>query len=318
MNETSSYVAGAAWGRQGKVMRNVLLSVIVFFAVSGIGQDCTTSVVVNVFDDSLKLDVQTLKADDFQARMGDTRLSIVNSEQHYDSRILVLLEVDSGDKDSKVSDVIETTTRMARQAPEGKPVAFGVYADRAVFTKGFISDPEKRSHEINAVIEEADALGKRVALYDALHQALQLFGEPQPGDTVLLVGSPYDDKSNHSLGEIEKEFLASGVRLMAMLRRPISRVSRDDFMLNNHEAEKSLFLDFAERTGGAHSQFDPRFFGFTWRGYLLEVKMPDRVRKPHSWSLRIPGLSGIFKHSKIFYPELLQPCRVSAASGISK
>ena len=223
-----------------------------------------------------------------------------------------MLETDDAN-DPKISDVIESTIRMARQAPEGQPVAFGVYADKAVFTKEFISDPEKRAKAMNGVIEEAGSLGKRVALFDALHQALQLFGEHQPGDTVLLVGSPYDDKSNHSLGEVEKEFLATGTRLMAMLRRPMSRVARGDFLLNSHEPEKALFLDFAERTGGAHSEWDPHFFGFAWRGYMLEVKVPDRVHKPHGWSLRVPGMAGIFKHTKIFYPELLRPCRVAAA-----
>lgn len=155
-----------------------------------------------------------------------------------------------------------------------------------------------------------------MALFDALHQGLQLFGERQPGDTILLVGGPYDDKSNHSSGEVEREFLASGTRLMAMLRRPMSHVGRPDFMFNNHEQEKSLFLDFAERTGGAHSEFDPRFFGFAWRGYLLALKVPEKVRKPHSWSLKVRGaVQGAFHHTRIFYPELLPPCRSTAAAG---
>lgn len=295
-------------------MRQALLASVLFLCSAGFSQDCTTSVVVNVFDDRLRIDVQTLKAVDFQARMKDDTLPIVNLEQNYDSRLLVLLETDGAADDKKLREVVDTVTRMARQAPEGKPVAFGVYADKAVFTKDFIADPEKRTQQINNVIEEADSFGKRVALFDALHQALQLFGAHQPGDTILLVGSPYDDKSNHSLDEVEKEFLATGTRLMAMLRRPMSRVSRNDFMLNSHDREKSLFLDFAERSGGAHSEFDPHFFGFAWRGYMLELKISDRVRKPHSWSLKIPGMTGPFRHTKIFYPELLPPCRTAEAN----
>lgn len=285
-----------------------------FLGVTALGQDCTTSLVVNVFDDRLRLDIQTLTAEDFQARMGDEPLTVVSSQQDYDSRLLVLVEADGTDKDRKLSDVLDTVTRMARQAPEGKPVAFGLYADRTILTPNFSADPKQRIAEINSVVEESDNLGKRVALFDALHQSLQLFGEHQPGDTILLVGSPYDDKSNHSLGEVEKEFLATGTRLMAMLRRPMSRVGSGDFMLNGHDKEKSLFLDFAERSGGAHSEFDPNFFGFAWRGYMLEVKMPEHVRKPHSWSLKVRGVrDGLFKHTFVFYPELLQPCRVTQA-----
>jgi hypothetical protein len=295
-------------------MRHVLFAIVVV-STAALCQDCTTAVVVNVFDDHLHLDVQTLKADDFQARMDGTDLAIVSSQQGYNSRLLVLLETDGAADDPKIGNVVDTVTRIARQAPEGKPVAFGIYADKTFLTPHFLADPEKRSAEIDDVIEQANSLGKRVALFDALYQGLQLFGEHQPGDTVLLVGSPYDDKSKHSLGAVEKRFLATGTRLMAMLRQPMSRVSRSDFMLNNHAREKSLFLDFAEQTGGAHSEFDPRFFGFAWRGYMLDVKVPERVHKPHSWSLRIHGLKeGLFKHTKIFYPESLLPCTVAEAS----
>lgn len=294
-------------------MRHICFVAALFFALSAFSQDCTTSLVVNVFDDRLHIDVRTLKAEDFRAKMGDTALPVVNLQQDYDSRLLVLLETDGAADNPKISEVVDTVTRMAKQAPEGKPVAFGVYADKAIFTKDFAADPEKRTEEINAVIEEENTLGKRVALFDALHQALQLFGEHQPGDTILLVAGAYDDKSSHSLGDVEKEFLARGTRLMAMVRERISHVGRD-FVLNSHEREKSLFLDFAEQSGGAHSEFDPRFFGFSWRGYMLEVKVPERVHKPRSWSLKVPSMTGILKHTKIFYPELLPPCHVAAAA----
>lgn len=296
-------------------MRQVFFASLMLFASSLFSQECTSSVAVNVFDDHLRIDIQTLKAEDFQARMNDHALAITNIEQNYDSRLLVLLETDGSAKDSKIEDVVETITRMTGQAPEGKPVAFGIYADRAVFTKDFISDPDKRRAAIGAIAEQEDSLGKRVALFDALHQALQLFGPHQPGDTILLVGSPYDDRSNRSLGDIEKEFLATGTRLMAMLRRPMSHVERD-FVSNNHDRERSLFLDFAERTGGAHSEFDPRFLSFTWRGYMLEIKVPDKGHKPHPWSLKLrEEAKAVFKHSKIFYPELLPPCQGSTVSG---
>jgi hypothetical protein len=297
-------------------MRQIFLVAVLFLCLPAFCQDCTTSIVVNVFDDRLHTDVQTLKADDFEALMDKNSITILSTEQDYNSRLLVLLETDGAADDAKLHDVVETVTRLARQAPEGKPVAFGVYASHAIFTRGFIADPEERTAEISNVVEQEDSLGKRVALFDALHQALQLFGKHQPGDTILLVGGPYDDKSSHSLGEVKREFLATGTRFMAMLRRPMSRVGRDDFMFNNHEREKSLFLDFAERTGGAHSEFDPRFFGFAWRGYMLELKVPEHVRKPHNWSLKLRGaVQNAFKHSKIFYPELLPPCRAAAASG---
>jgi hypothetical protein len=297
-------------------MRQVLFAAILLFGSLGSPQECTTSVVVNVFDDRLHIDIQTLTAEDFQARMGGTPITVISSEQGYDSRLLVLVETDGIAKNERLSDIVDTVTRMARQAPAGKPVAFGMYAEKAVFTEDFISDPKKRGAAISGIAEQATSLGKRVALFDALYRGLRLFGEHQPGDTILLVGSPYDDRSSHSLAEVKKEFLSSGTRFMAMLRRPMSRVGPPDFIVNSHEPEKSLFLDFAERTGGAHSDFDPHFFGFAWRGYKLLVKVPKHVRKPHDWSLRVRGLTdGFFKHTVVFYPELLQPCQVAESTG---
>ncbi len=217
--------------------------------------------------------------------------------------------MDGAADSSKIGDVVDAVTRMARQAPDGQPVAFGVYAGKAVFTKGFFTDPDERTRAIGAVREEARSLGKRVALFDALHEALKLFGPHQSGDAVLLVGFPYDDKSSHSAGDVEREFLQSGTRLMTMLREPISSNSRD-FLFNPHTSEKALFLEFPERTGGAHSHFEPHFFGWNWRGYMLGVKIPGGKSGSERWKLKFRGVAGdVFKKAELYYPQLLPPCK---------
>jgi len=290
-------------------MRQALLLVVLTFSSLATAQSCTSYVVINAWEPRLHIDIQTLKGDDFLAKMGDSELPVVSFSQGYNSRLLVLLEVDGAEKNEKIGDVVDTVTRMVRQAPEGKPVAFGVYADHAVFTKGFVADPDKRSAEIGAIIEESESLGKRVSLFDSLHESLKLFGQHQPGDTVLLVASPYDDKSSHSSGDVEREFLTTGTRLMIMLREPLSDVSRDF----THTFERRMFVDLPERTGGAYSEWDPHFFGFSWRGYMLGVRMPDNVRKPKKWQLKLqPSAARSFSHSKLFYPELVPPCQATA------
>jgi hypothetical protein len=293
-------------------MRHALLLFLLIFSFRfrAAGQECTTYVVVNAFEPKLGIDIQTLKADDFEARTDGTPLPIVSATTSYTSRLLVLLETDGAAKDSKIGDVVDMVTRMARQAPEGQPLAFGVYAERAVFTKKFFADSKERNTAIGAVIEEANSLGNRVAMYEALHQALQLFGEHQPGDTVLLVGYPYDDKSHRSAGEVQREFLASGVRLLVMLREPLSKASRD-FAFNPHLSEQNMFLKVTMATGGAYSDWDPHFFGWNWRGYMLGVKLPDHQRKnkPTKWKLRLRGVAGdSFRKSKLYHPEELPPC----------
>src|ERR1700694_2252938 len=120
-------------------MRQALLLAILLFSSWSAAQDCTAYVVVNVYNPKLSIDVLTLKAEDFEARMDGTILPIVSSRQDYSSRLLVLLETD-GTNNDQVAEAVDAVTRMARQAPEGQPLAFGVYADRAVFTKGFFAN----------------------------------------------------------------------------------------------------------------------------------------------------------------------------------
>ena len=291
-------------------MRQILRICVVFLSSLAAGQDCMTYVVVNAFNPKLSTDILTLKGEDFEARMDKTPLEVVSSEQKYTSRLLVLVETDEIGNNSQIAEVVDTVTRMARQAPEGQPVAYGVFADRAVFTKGFLTDSEERAKAISAVREEAGSLGKRVGMFDALHQALQLFGPHQPGDALLLVGFPYDDKSHHSAGDVKKEFLATGTRFMAMLREPLSHVSRD-FQFHSHGPEKSMFEEFSIETGGAHTSFDPHFFGWGWRGYLLGIKIPDGQHKSKSakWKLQFKGeAASIFKKSHLYFPEYLPSC----------
>lgn len=276
-------------------------------------QECTSYVVVNVYEPKLKLDVQTAQAKDFAASADRKALEVTSATQDYTSRLLVLVETDGMAENSRAADAVQTVTLMARQAPEGQPVAYGVYADRAVFTKGFFSDSKERTAAINAVREEAGSLGKRVAMYDALIEGLKLFGEPKPGDAVLLVGFPYDDKSHNRASVVAREFMARGVRLLVMLREPLSNTTRD-FMLNNHDQEKDMFSNLTVKTGGAYTDFDPHFFGWVWRGYLLGIRQTGGAPSSRSlkWKLKLQGtMAATLRRAKVFYPDLLPPCSIA-------
>jgi hypothetical protein len=297
-------------------MRHVLLATLMLMYSWAAAQECTTYVVVNAFEQQLKVDVNTLKPHDFDARANGSPLEIVSADQDYSSRLLVLVEVDEASSNDKIADVVDVVTRQARQAPEGKPLAFGVYAAKAEFTQGFFANTRERTRAINDIIETGDSLGKRVAMFDALRQAVRMFGEHQPGDTILLVASPYDDKSDHSASDVEKEFLANGVRLLVMLREPLTHVGRD-FTWRSHEPEKRALEELTQKTGGAFTDFDPHFFGWNWRGYMVGVKVPEQRHKSLKWTMHLLGRG--FHKTKLFYPEQLPPCgNVTAAGGSSR
>jgi hypothetical protein len=294
--------------------RRIWLIILGLMATPLPGQECTTTVLVSFYDQLTTAEIETLKAEDIDARIGNTSLPVLSASRDFHNRLLILIEMDGATKSEKIEDVVESVTQQARTAAEGKPVAFGIYSEKAVFTKDFLSDPEKRSKEINGVVEEQGSLGKRVALWDALYQALALFGPHQSGDTILLIGEPYDDASHHSAADIEKEFITHGTRLFMMRRAHASRVERD-FMWSSHQLEKSALDRLTQETGGLISEYVPSLIRFAWAGYLLQLKLPPDMNKPRKWKVRFRGNAAVtHRKTNFYYPALLPPCRTAAAS----
>ncbi len=294
-------------------MRQALLVLILLTSSWSLAQECTTYVVLTAYDRLSGVPIETLKAEDFEASMGSATLPVVAAGQHFKNRLLVLLETDSIANDDKLEEEIDAVTRMARQAPEEVSVAFGVFAEKAVLTKEFAADTQKRDAGISEVIEQKNSLGKRVALWDSLHQALALFGQHQPGDTVLLVSDVYDDKSSRSGSDVEKEFITRGVRLYAMRRRRTSHLDRD-FLWNSHELEKTVLERTIKETGGVYSEFSAPLFRFAWAGYMLGIRVPGGLAKPHKWKLQFRGQAAEdHRKANLYYPEQLPPCNATAA-----
>jgi hypothetical protein len=289
-------------------MRSIIGFFVLLFSFAAAAQECTTTVLASFYDQLTKAEIQTLKTDDLEVKIGGTRIPVLNASRDFNNRLLILLETEGSAKNDKLADLVSTVTLQARQAPEGKPVAFGVFAEKASFTKGFSSEPEMRTGAVNEVIEGAPPLGKRVALWDALHQALSLFGPHQPGDTILLVGDPYDDSSRRTGDSVEKEFIASGTRLFMMRRSHGSRVDRD-FMWSSHELEKTVLARTIQETGGLLSEYVASLIRFAWAGYLLEIKLPPGVNKPHKWKVEFRGPAAqMHRKTNFYYPALFPPC----------
>jgi hypothetical protein len=273
-----------------------------------LAQECTTTVLASFYDQLTKDEIETLKPGDLEIKIDGKKLPVLSASRDFNNRLLILLETEGSARNDKLADLVGTVTQQARQAPAGKPVGFGVFAEKASFTKGFTSEPEMRTAAINEVVEGAPPLGKRVALWDALHEALALFGPHQPGDTILLVGDPYDDASHRSPESVEKEFIANETRLFMMRRTQGSRVERD-FMWDNHGLEKMVLQRMTEETGGLLSVYVPSLIRFAWAGYLLDVKVPSGVSRTHKWKVQFRG-DAAYTHRKtnFYYPARVPAC----------
>lgn len=276
-------------------------------------QECTNTVLVSFYDQLTTNEIQTLKSDDVEVRMSGSDLPVLSFSRDFNNRLLILLETDGAAKSEKLEDVVDMVTRQARTAPDGKPVAFGIFAQKAIFTKGFQEDEKKRTAAVNDVIEEAGSLGTRVALWDSLHEALEQFGPHQPGDTVLLIGDPYDDISHHTAEAVEKEFLSSGTRFFMMRRMHASHVDRD-FTWSTHELEKTVLTRMTQETGGLLSEYVASLIRFAWAGYMVTVKLPPDMNHPHKWKVQFRGSAArTHRKTNFYYPALLPPCNSRAA-----
>src|SRR6476469_9010873 len=278
-------------------------------------QECTITVLASFYDQLTKNEIETLKTEDLEVKIDGNRLPVLNASHNFNNRLLILLETEGSAKNDKLADLVSAVTLQARQSPEGKPVAFGVFAEKSDFTKGFSSQPEMRTAAINEVIEGAPPLGKRVALWDALHQALALFGPHQPGDTILLVGDPYDDASHRSPESVEKEFIVNQSRLFMMRRTQGSHVERD-FMWQSHDLEKMVLARTTEETGCLLSMYVASLIRFAWAGYLLEIKLPPGVSRPHKWKVQFRGdAAQTHRKTNFYYPARFPACEREDAPG---
>lgn len=276
-------------------------------------EDCTRAVLVSFYDQLTKDEIQTLKTEDLELRFDDKRLPVLEANREFDNRLLILLETQGAAKNKRLDEVVDAVMLQARQAPDGKPVAFGIFSDKAVFTKGFFGDPKERTRAIAEVMEEAGKLGKRVALWDALRQAIKMFGPHQPGDTILLVSDPYDDNSSVKGDLVEKELLTANTRLFMMRRLRQSHVDQD-FLWSSHSYEKTLIERMTQETGGLWSEYVPTLIRFAWAGYLVEIKLPAGVKEPHKWKIAFRGDAvQLHRKTNYYFPVRFPPCSEKTA-----
>lgn len=271
-------------------------------------QECTSYVVVSAFDRKTGDDIDNLNAGDFEAMLGKHDAAVVSATQKFTDRLLVLLQTD-GTSNDRIEDVVDLATRMARQAPEGKKLAFGVFVKKAAFTKGFITEQKSRALAISGLREDEPDLGKEVHLYNALHEALRVFGQHEPGDAVLVITDGYDDGSDHSGVEVRDEYLKTGTRLFVALRRTPSHVS-GNFTWRSPEPLIHFVQKMSETTGGIYTLFSARDFSFAWEGYLLGIQTPNGVSpKHHKLKVRLQGAAALeHKRVNLYFPERLPDC----------
>jgi len=288
-----------------------------FLATSLFAQTCSTYAVVDPFDSKTTFGIDGLKPENFEAKAGNHSLPVVSATQTFNSRVLVLLQIGASPEQEGMQREARQIADVVRDAPAGRPIAFGVFAERTFISREFASDPQKRVATVNAVLAQAAQLqGKSSAVYDSLHEALAAFGPHRPGDAILLMGDGVDHSSKRNPTDLQKEFLASGTRLLVIIEPDVSPTVANT-LAGFHVKRVAPELKFLSSiTGGAfrYSQLG-RFLDFAWAGYLLEIDIPATWDNPKEWQLRLKDSTGkVAKNAFIYAPLKLPPCSSLSAS----
>jgi hypothetical protein len=292
---------------------SVLLITACCWPLAAAGQACTSYVLVSAFDNKTGQTIPNLTAGDFQAKLGKSSADIISATQPANDRLLVLLQTD-GTSNEKIEDLVASAIRLARETPEGKPVAFGVFVKRWVFTKQFETATRRRAAAISEVAEEESTLGQQVHLYDALLQGLAVFGMHEPGDAVLVITDGYDDGSDHSAEEVEKEYVRSGTRLFVLLRRGPSHVG-GNYMWRSPERMIHQVEKMSATTGGTYTMFSSNDFAFPWQSYKLGIRLPETAAARAKLNVRLQGMAAItYRHPHLHYPERIMGCPTEASA----
>jgi hypothetical protein len=294
-------------------MRISLLFLLLFAAGAvclANAQQCTTSVIVNVFDAQTKAALHGLTADDFAARAHKANLQVVTVKPVFRNRVLILVDRNGINQDS-LRDVAD----LVREAPPGMPVAFGVFAERALFTRRFITDSDQLSASLDEVVTHSADIGSRPALAPALLQAVDLFGPHQPGDTILLVTRGEARESRARMNQLRNAFRRRGTRLqllMGVLAAPSFHAQNGAQIFAGWDAGENFsdeLIRLANNTGGVLMGFmNSEWLQAATAGYMLSINRQARQNNAQKWTLQLRDAGNDVPPAELFYPERLSPC----------
>jgi len=291
-----------------------ICSLIILLSSFAGAQQCSTSVLVNAFDAKTKTTLRGLRSSDFTASAGHDSLSVASVRPVFRNRVLVLLDVSAAADSTSRSALLQHTMDYMNEAPQGMPVAFGAFAEHAVFTANFSNDPESLSSSLQSTIERAAGLTGRSDLPHALHEALSIFGRQRPGDTILLISNGDGRISKRQWNSLAREFSRSDIRLQLLMKAPLNSGDNASSMLAAFAAADHInpgLVKLANMTGGVLMGFmNSEWFNAAASGYLLEVRGTQNA-KPKNWHLRVRNYDEEFGvESVLFYPSQLPACTV--------
>jgi hypothetical protein len=204
-------------------MRSLVLPwfVVMVTAAGSLGQTCERTLTVNGWMGM----PPGLGVTDFEAVLDHHKLTITRVEPLASSRVLILILAADKLLDQPSKHLVQWLEAM-NSVPPNITLAYGVYAEKIVFSSRFTSDPQELRSSLAELVTKANSgvLGRRDAGLYLFHQALDFFQKPQAGDSIVVVNRAYiDDYDDYSYAaqKLHMEpispvpFLEKGIRFVA-------------------------------------------------------------------------------------------------------
>ena len=318
-------------------MRYVALLTLFYLGTALAAQECTQAVPAIFLNETTREAVPSIAVERLHAKIGKVAIPVTALEPIRSFRVLILIDT-SGSMDPsnkpfvhqrKALELVkQVLDELLEELPQYVRVEYGVFNKNADFGPEFTADPGSLRESLAASSERTNIhRNKSTALYDALGAALERFGPPQPGDSILILSDGGDNTSHAKPENIQEEAARKGVRIFTALFLGGGVPSSPT------EGSPQTMLDFAQGTGGSVHVIDvtkndwvddknrenaKQEFRKFWRnqvisGYLVRLKVPSDGAKPRKWFLAVDRAPGQQNRIILSYPSRLQACSVQSA-----
>ena len=285
------------------------------------------TIAVNLFDHDKQIDSE-ISPDNFQASMPHEKITVLSVTASRPSRMVIVLDA-SGSMTSDKSDwnsYIDNAKELAKGLAAGTQVGLIVFSTQVDTTVPLTSDREIMARELETVRSAVSSAGKRTekaALWDAVGNAIGLFGTVAVGDTLYVMSVGKDDVSRLHPEDFEPYTNMLRIFAWSPHQMPLGAHPHDDRLWQlAHESGGSV-VDFMfiplmgvyVDPGHASSASEVLYrTGMQFRRiasyYRVELEFQHPFDKKTEWNLRASIKEGSHVHFLgVWYPKLLLPCK---------
>jgi len=302
------------------------------------------SVAINVFDNQGEI-VPGLTARNFQASFRHQAIKILSAAQSSAPRVVIVLDASEtmlGAK-SEWDFSIDSARQLSNTLPRGASLGLIVFSGDIEKTISLTDDRQAIAAELDSLKLDHQAITtgtRKTGLWDAMGQALSLFGAPEAGDAIYVISDGLDKTSHLQLRSFERSM--GTVRIFALVSAPYpnatpaSGIGEQLLHLAGDSGGSTLIVSTepsVERDDPVFAPFEPPpYFERVLTGrqiatakeaqfrrigsfYGVEVQLPGRLEKKSNWSLKAEVGIDLGSHGlNIIYPKQLQPCEVANPS----